>query len=121
MSIVATDAASEVVWKLVNDAVMFKHIVMWRFIDGANGKSKSEHALWVKENLEALVGVIPEIRSLEVGINVCSAGTAYDAVLVSVFDDAEAMERYKVHPAHVAVAAYFKGITEGRAEADYNV
>ena len=49
---------------------MLKHIVMWRFIDGANGKSKKEHALWVKENLEALVGVIPEIRSLEVGVNV---------------------------------------------------
>ena len=43
---------------------MFKHIVMWRFIDGANGKSKKEHALWVKENLEALVGVVPEIRTL---------------------------------------------------------
>ncbi|MBO5920793.1 MAG: Dabb family protein [Bacteroidaceae bacterium] len=100
---------------------MFKHIVMWRFIDGANGKSKQEHALWVKENLEALVGIIPEIKSLEVGVNVCMAGTAYDAVLVSAFDDADAMERYKVHPAHVAVAAYFKGITEGRAEADYNI
>ena len=100
---------------------MFKHIVMWRFIDGANGKSKIEHAFWVKENLEALVGVIPEIKSLEVGVNVCVAGTAYDAVLVSAFEDAEAMERYKVHPAHMAVAAYFKGITEGRAEADYNI
>ena len=43
------------------------------------------------------------------------------SVLVSAFDDAEAMERYKVHPAHVAVATYFKGITEGRAEADYNI
>ena len=40
-------------------------------------------------------------------------------VEILTFDDAEAMERYKVHPAHVAVAAYFKGITEGRAEADY--
>ena len=66
-----------------------------------------------------VVGVVPEIRSLEVGVNVCVAGTAYDAVLVSSFDDADAMERYKVHSAHVAVAAYFKGITEGRAEADY--
>lgn len=100
---------------------MLKHIVMWRFIDGANGKSKMEHTLWVKKNLEALVGVIPEIHSLEVGVNVCTASTAYDAVLVSVFDDADAMERYKVHPAHVAVAAYFKGITEGRVEADYNM
>ena len=98
---------------------MFKHIVMWRFIEGANGKSKQEHALWAKENLEALVGVVPEIISLEVGVNVCVAGTAYDAVLVSAFEDAEAMERYKIHPAHAAVAACFKGITEGRAEADY--
>lgn len=98
---------------------MFKHIVMWRFIDGAGGKSKGEHAQWVKEHLEALVGVIPEIISLEVGINVCSAGTAYDAVLVSTFETPEAMEAYKVHPAHVEVAGYFKGITEGRAEADY--
>lgn len=98
---------------------MFKHIVMWRFIEGANGKSKQEHALWAKENLEALVGVVPEIISLEVGVNVCVAGTAYDAVLVSVFEDAEAMERYKIHPAHAVVAACFKGITEGRAEADY--
>ena len=61
---------------------MFKHIVMWRFIDGANGKSKQEHALWAKESLEALVGVVPEIISLEVGVNVCVAGTAYDAVLL---------------------------------------
>ena len=45
---------------------MFKHIVMWRFIDGAAGKSKKEHALWAKKELEALVGVIPEISSLEV-------------------------------------------------------
>lgn len=49
---------------------MFKHIVMWRFIDGAGGKSKKEHALWVKENLEALVGIIPEIKSLEVGVKI---------------------------------------------------
>lgn len=98
---------------------MFKHIVMWRFIDGAAGKSKKEHALWAKKELEALVGVIPEISSLEVGVNVCVAGTAYDAVLVSAFENGEAMERYKVHPAHMTVAAGFGGITEGRAEVDY--
>jgi hypothetical protein len=117
------DAARGAVLKQPNNRkeFMFKHIVMWRFIDGANGKSKAEHALWVKEHLEALVGVIPEIKALEVGINVCNAATAYDAVLVSVFDDADAMERYKVHPAHMEVATYFKGITEGRAEADYNI
>ena len=34
------------------------------YYDKANGKSKAEHALWVKEHLEALVGVIPEIKSM---------------------------------------------------------
>ena len=92
---------------------------MWRFIDGANGKSKKEHAQWVKENLEALVGVVPEIRSLEVGVNVCIAGTAYDAVLVSAFDSAEAMERYKVHPAHVEISNFCKSCRESRVVCDY--
>ena len=58
MSTAATDVASEAVLKQPNDknqVTMFKHIVMWRFIDGANGKSKLQHAQWVKEHLEALV------------------------------------------------------------------
>ena len=94
---------------------------MWRFIDGAGGKTKKEHSLWVKEHLEALVGVIPEIRSLEVGVNVCVAGTAYDAVLVSAFDDAEAMERYKVHPEHQKVSQFVKKVRTARATVDREI
>ena len=48
---------------------MLKHIVMWRYKDGAEGKSSKEHAQWMKQNLEALVGVVPEIQSLEYGID----------------------------------------------------
>ena len=33
---------------------------MWRFKDGVNGKSRNEHAQWLKEHLEALVGVVPK-------------------------------------------------------------
>lgn len=98
---------------------MLKHIVMWRFVDGAEGKSKEEHALWMKEHLEALVGVVPQIRTLEVGINCCSSETSYDAVLISIFDNKEAMELYKVHPAHVAVSEYCKKVRESRVDIDY--
>ena len=98
---------------------MLKHIVMWRFVDGAEGKTKEEHALWMKEHLEALVGVIPQIRTLEVGINCCPSETSYDAVLISTFDSKEAMEQYKVHPAHVAVAEYCKKVRESRVDIDY--
>ena len=97
---------------------MFKHVVMWRFIDGAGGKTKKEHSLWVKEHLEALVGVVPEIRSLEVGVNVAPSPSAYDAVLVSTFDDREALGRYKVHPAHVEVASYVAKVKVARVVLD---
>lgn len=100
---------------------MLKHVVMWRFAEGVQGKSRVEHALWMKEHLEALVGVVPEIHSMEVGVNKTPSPSAYDAVLVSTFDDKEALERYKVHPAHKAVAAYCKEVRELRADVDYEI
>lgn len=100
---------------------MLKHIVMWRFVEGAGGKSRVEHAQYMKEHLEALVGVVPEIRSMEVGVNNNPSSSAYDVVLVSLFDDKDALDRYKVHPAHKAVAAYCKEVCELRADVDFEV
>lgn len=100
---------------------MLKHIVMWRFVEGAGGKSRVEHAQYMKEHLEALVGVVPEIRSMEVGVNNNPSSSAYDVVLVSLFDDKDALDRYKVHPAHMAVAAYCKEVCELRADVDFEV
>lgn len=98
---------------------MLKHIVMWRFTEGAEGKSAQQHALWMKEHLEALIGVVPQIRSLEVGINSIPSQTSYDAILISTFDNKEAMQEYKVHPAHVAVAEYCKKVCKSRVDIDY--
>lgn len=49
--------------------MVYKHIVMWKFKEQHNGKSALENARWMKEQLEALVGVVPELLSAEVGIN----------------------------------------------------
>lgn len=100
---------------------MLKHIVMWCFKEGAEGKSRLEHAQWMKEHLEALVGVVPEIRSLEVGVNINPSEAAYDAVLVSTFDDFDSMQRYQKHPAHLEVAAYCKQVSEVRSSVDYEI
>ena len=100
---------------------MLKHIVMWRFVEGAEGKSRQEHALWMKEHLEALVGIVPQIRSMEVGVNCYPSDTAYDVVLISTFDNKEAMDQYKVHPVHVAVSEYCKKVQECRVDIDYEV
>lgn len=100
---------------------MLKHVVMWRFVDGAEGKSREEHARWMKEHLEALVGVVPEIRALEVGIDCNRGAAAYDAVLITLFDDEESLKRYKQHPAHLAVSNYCKQVREQRTVVDFEV
>ncbi|MCD7976163.1 MAG: Dabb family protein [Tannerellaceae bacterium] len=92
---------------------------MWKLKAEAEGKTKVENALWMKEQLEALVGVVPEIRSLEVGINIKDGEMAYDAVLVSTFDDEAALASYKMNPEHVKISNYCKKIRESRVVVDY--
>ena len=98
---------------------MLKHIVMWKLKEFAEGKTKAENALIMKESLERLVGIVPEIISLQVGINEKESDMAYDAVLISTFADAEALARYKVHPEHVKVSDYCKEIRESRTFVDF--
>lgn len=116
--------------------MVYKHIVMWKFKEQHNGKSALENARWMKEQLEGLVGVVPELLSAEVGISPALEQTAesaaaeapapvaaqsnaaaapapaasgeYDACLVSTFASPEALAAYKVHPKHKAISAYCK-------------
>lgn len=116
--------------------MVYKHIVMWKFKEQHNGKSALENARWMKEQLEALVGVVPELLSAEVGISPALEQTAesaaaeapapaaapsnaaaapaqaasgeYDACLLSTFASPEALAAYKVHPKHKAISAYCK-------------
>jgi hypothetical protein len=61
---------------------MIRHIVMFSLLDQAEGASKAENALRIKGMLESLRGRIPEIRALEVGINLNHAPGEWDLVLV---------------------------------------
>lgn len=116
--------------------MVYKHIVMWKFKEQHNGKSALENARWMKEQLEGLVGVVPELLSAEVGISPALEQTAesaaaeapapvtaqsnaaaapaqaasgeYDACLLSTFASPEALAAYKVHPKHKAISAYCK-------------
>lgn len=65
---------------------MIKHIVMWKIRDELDGKPKSELCRDIKQQLEALPGKIPVIRSLEVGINAIPSDASDDLILISEFD-----------------------------------
>lgn len=93
---------------------MIKHIVMWKFKDG-----EEENMLKFRERLLALKGQIPEIRAMEIGINVNPSERSFDAVLVSEFDSLESLRSYSVNPLHVAVSEFCKTIRTQSVSVDY--
>ena len=95
---------------------MIRHIVMWKFKEG-----ERKNMLIFRERLLDLKGKIPEIRSMEVGINVNPSERSYDAVLVAEFDSLEDMKAYSVNPLHVAVSDFCKTIRTSSVSVDYEV
>lgn len=92
---------------------------MWKFKPEAEGRTREENAKWMKEHLEALVGIVPEVKTLKVGININQSEVAYDAVLISSFENKEALAAYKVNPRHLVISAYCKKVRESRVVVDY--
>ena len=95
---------------------MIRHIVMWKFKEG-----ERENMLLFRERLLALKGQIPEIRAMEVGININPSERSYDAVLVSEFDSMETLKSYSVNPLHVAVSDFCKTIRTNSVSVDYEL
>jgi len=100
---------------------MIKHIVMWRLKEKARGAIKEENARAMKARLEVLPAVIPEIRRLEVGLNIKDSERAADVVLYSEFDSPEALAAYIGHPAHQEVVAFVREIASETRVVDYQL
>lgn len=99
---------------------MIRHIVVWRLKDEAEGKSKKENARIIKESLEALKGIVPEIRSISVGINEDGApADNYDIVLNSTFDTLEDLAAYQSNSDHKKAGSYIVKVASERACVDY--
>ena len=98
---------------------MIKHIVAWKFKDEAEGHTKEENMAIVKERLENLVGVIPEIKSLEIGKDILHSEMSFDMALIGVYEDMEALDRYKNHPEHKKISAFVKSVRLDRVAVDF--
>lgn len=94
-----------------------RHVVSWQLAT-TDAAERAEHAARVVSELQSLVGVVTEIRSLEAGTDVFGNGN-WDVVLVSVFDDVAALQRYQVHPEHKKVGEYIGSVTAQRSAVDY--
>ena len=95
-----------------------RHIVMWK-VSGTSPEERSQQYTEIRDALEGLNGVIPEIRSLTVSQNIHKIGDNFDVVLDSVFDSIADVEAYAAHPAHVEAGKVPKSYAVGRAQVDF--
>lgn len=98
---------------------MIKHIVMWKLKQDNGVNAALENARKLKSDIEQLAQTIPEIKHIEVGLNIAGADTASDAVLYSEFETLADLDIYQNHPDHQKVVAFVKEIAAERRVVDY--
>ena len=97
---------------------MIRHIVMWKFADNAEGKTKEQNMQWVREHLYALPAIIPQIKRMEIGVDIGHTEMSYDMVLLTGFESMDDLGIYKVHPEHVKVSQYVAKVKTARVVND---
>lgn len=103
---------------------MIKHIVIWKLLDNAAGRTKKDNAIKLKSDLEALNGKITGLLLIEIGIHVKDSHadeSDADVVLYSEFTDMQALEMYYDHPEHLKIVPFAKSIRSERRVINYEV
>jgi|WetSurMetagenome_2_1015567.scaffolds.fasta_scaffold448165_2 hypothetical protein len=100
---------------------MIKHIVIWTLKDFAGGLTKQANARKIKQQLEGLKFKIPQIKSLEVGININKTSKAYDIVLYAEFANAADLDIYQNHPEHLKIGEFISKVRSDRIAVDYEI
>lgn len=71
------------------------------------------------ELLRGLRGKIPELRCIEVGLDVLHSGRSYDLALITRFDSLADMQAYQAHPEHTAVLDYLRSVLAASVAVDF--
>ncbi|MCT1476633.1 Dabb family protein [Microbacterium sp. p3-SID336] len=97
-----------------------RHVVTWKLAAEDAGERAAD-AAEVARRLNALDGVVPQLRSISAGANSAYPDTNWDVTLVADFDSLAALEEYQVHPAHEEVAAFIRSVVASRVAVDFEV
>lgn len=97
---------------------MIKHIVTFQF--SGDKATRAEVARRFRDALLELPALIPQLKSIEVGINENPTET-WDLVLTATADTLEDVAIYSAHPAHVAAVRLIADHKAARACVDYFV
>lgn len=99
---------------------MVKHIVMFRLMDEAEGKTKEENLKEALEKLSEFKASIPSLKEFKAVTNAKEAPQDNcDLALICDFDDIAGLNAYQIHPVHKAFGAFIDPRRESRACIDY--
>ena len=101
---------------------MIKHVVLFKLAAFAEGNSKQENALYLKEQLENLESFISELIKMEVVLNIPNVSDLnYDLMLIAEFKNLQDLDIYINHPEHVKVGSFLSKVRTDRAAIDYQL
>ncbi len=100
---------------------MIRHVVMWKFKPEAEGNTKEQNMSIVRERLYELLPIIPEIKRMEIGLDINHTDMSMDLMLLTEFDDTDALKLYANHPEHLKVSAFVRKVIETRVVLDCEI
>ncbi len=94
---------------------MITHIVFFKLKDPS-----PENVAATRDRLSGMAGKIPEIRHLEVGVDVMRSERSYDLAILTRFDSLADLQAYQVHPLHAGeVVPFIKSVCASVVAVDY--
>ena len=94
---------------------MIVHIVMFQFKE----ENKKANMIQAKQMLENLMGAVPSLKSIDVGMNFAEEERAMDLSIITAFESKEDLDAYAVHAEHVKVVDFIKTVVEYSKVVDY--
>jgi hypothetical protein len=93
---------------------MLTHIVFFKLHERT-----PENAEKLREALLSMTGKIPQIKYMEVGVNVVASERAFDVALFQRFDSLHDLQEYQAHPNHQEVLKFILSVAASRVSVDY--
>ena len=94
---------------------MLTHVVVWKYRADTSQASRDDHVA----QLRSLSSVVAGIESFSVGVDTLHSPRSYDTGLVAIFRDRSVLDAYTVHPDHVKVVEFSRGICDTMAKVDF--
>jgi hypothetical protein len=99
---------------------MIKHIVMWN-VKGDSPEDRTTSIERIRLAFEGLIGRIPGLVHLEIGVDVSRVDYACDVVLYSEFETRDLLRAYGEHPEHLRIKRDLGDLRIARHQVDYQV